>query len=202
MNIELYPSFWFTLIDLPIDSIHNFLLSDYASSKYTIVYDQVEVDKFYLENLHEKPELEFYGVLYYNPVNAPNKTIAIGNAGSWGTLSNYICKNLSSGNFQFDMNSEQSKIIRNTLLFNEKGKTLRSVQCLFSDEDNEWVFFQKGDPLWFENTTYYERQEVNTRLNKDILIEYCEKLGLQVRQDDFFRSDQKSLFVKHQVRKK
>jgi hypothetical protein len=197
MNIDNLASLWFTQIDLSIDKIFDFLGSDTVTAGYALQYENFEIDKYYLDNLHGKPSVEFLGALFYNPVASPAKTIVLGNAGSWGTLSNYICKKVSSWNYQFDMNDEKSKVPRNTLMFNESGRSLRFVQSMFSDEDDKWQFSEKGNPLWFEKTEYYARPEIHLRLNKDILVEYCEKLELSLKQDDFFRSEKKALFVKH-----
>ena len=202
MNISDFPNLWFTLIHVPVNKIYDFLISDHTTAKYNLQYQSIEIGNFYMDNLHNKPSRDFMGAIFYNPVNSPANTIVIGNAGSWGTLSNYICSKLNARNYQFDINDEKSNFPRNTLMANESGKSIRFVQSMFSDEDNEWIFTEKGQPLWFENTDYYNRKEIASRLNKEILEEYCEKLGLPIRQDDFFKSDLKSLFVKYETSKR
>jgi hypothetical protein len=203
MNIDTFPGLWFTQIDLPLGKIREFLATDYTTRGYALEYDKLEVDKFYLDELHEKPSVDFLAAIFYVPLVAPEKTIVLGNSGSWGTLSNYICKSLSCRNWQFDINDENSTTARNTLMVNDSGKSIRFVQTMFSDEDdNEWIFTAKGEPQWFETMEYYERKEIKLRLNKDILVEYCEKLQLPVREDDFFRTDSACVFVKHETTKR
>ena len=56
-------------------------------------------------------------------------------------------------------------------------------------QDPKWVFNNDGDVLPFENASYYERKRISDRINKDIIIEYCHKLKLDITNDDFWKSN-------------
>ena len=202
MNINELDNFWFTYINIPVDSISEFIINNEVARAYQIKYEYINVDEFYLNSLHLHSSLDFYAVLYFRPRISPEKTIAIGNAGSWGTLSNFICKHLSGRNIQFDINDSMSGVLRNTLICNESGKPMRFVQSLFSDEEDEWIFTEKGDPLEFEDLDNYLNPDVSARLNKSVLIKYCKNLDLNIENHDFFRSDEKVLYVRHEIKKK
>ncbi|ERI61321.1 hypothetical protein HMPREF1551_02720 [Capnocytophaga sp. oral taxon 863 str. F0517] len=57
----------------------------------------------------------------------------------------------------------------------------------------------KGDLLDFENPLYYKKKIIKERLNKDILIEYCYKNNLAVRDSSFFSSDKECMFIRRNI---
>jgi hypothetical protein len=50
------------------------------------------------------------------------------------------------------------------------------------------VFFDEGEPLWFENISYYKQRIKKNRLNKSIIIEYLKSLGWDVNNEIFWLS--------------
>lgn len=73
----------------------------------------------------------------------------------------------------------------------EKGEDKRVVYAM---KDPRWIFYQEGNPLPFENLDYYQNRYIKNRLNQAILLEYLEKLGFCILENDFWRSE-KALFV-------
>ena len=61
-------------------------------------------------------------------------------------------------------------------------------------KDPKWKFYCEGEIQPFEVKEFYERKIIKQRLNKEILISYCVKLGIDIREDSFWKSQQ-SLFV-------
>ena len=51
-------------------------------------------------------------------------------------------------------------------------------------KEDRWTFFQKGEPLPFENMEYYNNRRIKDRINFDIIKEYMLKLGI-----DFYKMD-------------
>lgn len=187
--------FWITQIDLPLDAIHAFLASgeERRSGTFDVLeYKPFEIADCYREHLSEPPKRKYYGALYYRPDAAPTKTLAIGNAGSWGTLSNYLCKKLSARNYQFNLNNDS----RCTFRVHENGKQIRAVIALLED-NNKWQFTEVGSPLPFEDLAHYRKRKNREKLTTPILETYCEKLGLPMNDEALYQSTLPAIFVKH-----
>ena len=59
------------------------------------------------------------------------------------------------------------------------------IYCEYSQErvvytlkEDRWMFYEQGVPLSFENTAYYTARQKKERLSKEIMMEYCESLGI------------------------
>jgi hypothetical protein len=74
----------------------------------------------------------------------------------------------------------------------DNRKTERVVQAY---KEDEWIFFQKGPAQSFENLDYYTRRLKRDRLNREIITEYMERLGIMIREDCFWQTDRPALFL-------
>lgn len=61
-------------------------------------------------------------------------------------------------------------------------------------QDPQWVFYEEGIKQWFENEHYYAERIKKKRLNKEILLFYCERLGFKITNPMFWESRQSVLF--------
>lgn len=67
----------------------------------------------------------------------------------------------------------------------------RALSC--SNRSGKWEFLQfnhenlGSSPEWFENPEYYDKRGARKKFNRDILIEYCERIGLDITNPDFYR---------------
>lgn len=69
--------------------------------------------------------------------------------------------------------------------FHHYAHNERHILCY---QDPKWVFYEEGDPLWFENTEYYTHGMTKKRLNKEIITKYLKSLGWNIDQEDFWMS--------------
>ncbi|GAB0170611.1 hypothetical protein LSPCS325_40480 [Lysinibacillus sp. CTST325] len=53
-------------------------------------------------------------------------------------------------------------------------------------KDGKWIFYSEGAPLFFEDEKNYKKRIKKERLTKQILIEYCNLLGLHVDENGFW----------------
>ena len=60
-------------------------------------------------------------------------------------------------------------------------------------KDPKWKFYCQGEVQPFEDEKLYQVRTIKQKLNKDILIAYCVKLGFDIRDDDFWESKQSIL---------
>ena len=189
-------SFTFAILDCDIIVIKNYL-EQQDIYKYRISYENIDVESFYFDNMYLQPIKGTAKGLFYNPVIAPNFTIVLGNGwGCWGSLCNNIASNLLINNIQIQINDddENPDQMRNQIVMREGAETIRVVQMLLGD-NNKMEFVQVGTPLWFENIEYYKKRKIKDRMNKNILMEYSAKIGLDLTDNNLFKSNQKSLYV-------
>jgi hypothetical protein len=193
MNVSKLDSFSFAIIDCSIIKIKQYLENHHYN--YRITYDNIGIEKFYFDTMYLQPIKGTAKGLFYNPDIASDLTIVLGNGrGSWGSLCNNISKNLLVDNIQIEINSENSDINRNQITMYDGKKIIRSVQSILGD-GNKMEFTQGGIPLWFENASYYKKRKIIDRINKEILIEYAYKLGIDLTNNDLFETNKKSLYV-------
>lgn len=75
----------------------------------------------------------------------------------------------------------------NELIYFNEGEMRRIVRTM---TDPYWDFFEKGQPLWFEDVSLYSQRYKKDRLNRRILTDYCLKLGLDVDSPDFWKASE------------
>ena len=56
-------------------------------------------------------------------------------------------------------------------------------------QDPRWDFYEKGEPFPFEQTEKYKERIKKKRLTNDMILDYAEAMGYDVRNPDFWKSD-------------
>lgn len=59
--------------------------------------------------------------------------------------------------------------------------------------DPKWTFYCQGEALPFEDGRLYQRRIIKRRMNKNVLISYCARLGYDIAGDLFWKSSQSIL---------
>ena len=52
----------------------------------------------------------------------------------------------------------------------------------------KWQFFQKGNILPFEENAHYKKRRISDRLNNSIIEDYLKKNGININEEDFWKS--------------
>ena len=63
------------------------------------------------------------------------------------------------------------------------GTKKRYVLCY---QDPQWVFYEEGKPLEFEDVELYKSRMKKKRLNKEIILQYLKRLGWDVMNENFW----------------
>lgn len=108
----------------------------------------------------------------------------------WVTLGNKISNESSTFHYNFQLSKDENLI--NSFSLWENGANQRTVYTM---KDPKWTFFEKGIPLWFENTDNYKKRLIKDRLNHEILVSYCNLLGIDIFNNDFFQSDKDAIYL-------
>lgn len=66
------------------------------------------------------------------------------------------------------------------------GDSTRLVQVI--KDSHKWVFFEKGNILPFEESINYNKRRISDRLNNSIIEDYLKKNGIDINEEDFWKS--------------
>lgn len=157
------------------------------------IYKITEISDF---DLSEHPKEQYYNaprkIYLFSPLTNENQVVMVTNAqDGLNALTHHISSKLGIFSYNFSMSSKEDEEPKNELLLIENGKIKRVIQAM---KDEKWVFYQEGTMLDFENPDHYKKRMVKDRLNKEILIQYAQKIGFDVLNNDFWRS-KKALLV-------
>jgi len=201
MNINDFPSITFSYFDTTINKIDDFLrvfFKEKIENNKTII-SRVKSNEFKaLSECCLKAQQSYnigsYEALFYNPSICKDKTIMISNlTDGWFTLCNVISHNLECSYYLFTIDDRVSSEPSNS--FRYVNKDVERV--VYSMKDGKWIFYSEGVPLFFEDEKNYKKRIIKERLTKQILIEYCNLLGLRVDENGFWFPVTESLMVKN-----
>ncbi len=51
-------------------------------------------------------------------------------------------------------------------------------------KEDKWIFYEEGSPLDIEDENNYKNRIIKKRLNSDIIIEYLNKIGIDLWEID------------------
>lgn len=173
ININSHSIFKCTFFLCNIDVIKSFL----SEQSGFVLSDNFDIDYIHNEKYEYNPKASD------NPMNAAflaiddSITVMFPNlSDGWVTLVNFICNSLETEGVYCRIIDDINKEPCNYFTFYEKGKAVRTVYAM--KEGAKWVFYETGEPLWFENSEYYKAKLKKSRLNKSIMTEYLNRLKL------------------------
>lgn len=67
-----------------------------------------------------------------------------------------------------------------------KDNSMRMVRVM---QDPRWDFYEIGEPFPFEQTEKYKERIKKKRLTNDMILDYAEAMGYDVRNPEFWKSD-------------
>ncbi|WP_418983485.1 hypothetical protein [Alistipes sp.] len=67
--------------------------------------------------------------------------------------------------------------------------------------DNRWEFWEKGEPMAFEQTEKYNERIRRKRLTNDMVLDYVKALGWDLRDPRFWTSQRDACFIKTMMNK-
>ena len=128
-------------------------------------------------------------LILWSPVNAPGLTVFMPHlsAGDGYVLA------YAQSTFRFDVVSIRStaddckKDALNEFSAYSKGALLRFVRVM--SDNPGWDFYQKGEPLSFENLENYQLRLKRKRLQRSDVLAYVESWGAPITSAMFWRSD-------------
>ena len=172
-----------TLFPIDINTIKKYFISVIGEQ-----YSMRNIDNYtksirnYYNQQYNAPQVEF---LLFAPKSNPYTTIMFANIiDGYVNLVKYVSKQCDIEFYNISIFDGSQSQMMNSYHFHYYSKDReRHLLCY---QDPKWVFFDEGEPLWFENTSYYKQHIKKNRLNKNIIIEYLESLGWDVNNESFW----------------
>ncbi|UTC66187.1 MULTISPECIES: hypothetical protein [unclassified Treponema] len=195
--VKKFRYFSFSYIYLSINEIESILASLYrekiSAHKYLMYKNKFNTDLFYIET-PLKGGRHLWKAAFYTPkiINKPDNVVMFTNLEDGGiTLANRIAIEGKSSHITFSVsNIDEGK---NSFTYRDYQRQERVVMTL--KDNGKWIFFERGSKLWFENELFYKKRKITERFNSKILLEYCNTIGLDIINIDFWESNNDALFL-------
>ena len=191
MYINKFKYFTFTYLETSLGQVQKYIQERWGGDdKYRITCTPFQFDLYASSPPKGGAHLEkFY---FFTPKSCESKCIMFSNySDGLSSLIHVLTNDLKLKAYSFRISANNIPDALNEFSCIENGKTLRTVYAM---KDPKWKFYCEGEIQPFEEKEFYERKIIKQRLNKEILISYCVKLGIDIREDSFWKSQQ-SLFV-------
>lgn len=190
MYINKFKYFTFTYLDTPLEQVKKYILERWrGDDKYRITYTPFQFDLYDSSPPKGGAHLEkFY---FFTPKSCESKCIMFSNyPDGLSSLIYQITHFLKTRAYCFQISASDVPDAINAFSCIENGKELRTVYAM---KDPKWKFYSQGEIQPFEDTELYLQKMIKRRLDKDILVSYCVKLGIDIRDDHFWESVQSIL---------
>jgi hypothetical protein len=141
-------------------------------------------------NIQKGSALPPVGAFYYSCVN-DNKLIFVSNlSDGWDSLLYCITEANHSSYLSFRILSGAYPLVE--MSFIDSGETVRLVRAM---KEDKWLFYEKGDLLWFEDKEQYNKKRIRDRVTYDLLLSYAKKNDIDFTSSNFFKTKKESLWV-------
>lgn len=134
--------------------------------------------------------------IIWQPLNQKNDCIAIVNSfqDGWSGFVEGFCKRNNLEYIYISFSNNQ-RLYSDFAIFHcynsDKERTVHAISDV-----GKWEFFQKGETLSFENEAYYKKRSISNRLNEEILLEYLQKMGVDLSGQDFWQAKSDSFLFR------
>jgi hypothetical protein len=187
---QLYDFFQISIIEDSIDNvIKNFttILSDSKLTKENLAnldFNNVCSERTIPYNPTKRK------FILFEPASNPGTTVFFPNlTDGWYTLLyNYTRlykKNVFKAGFTTNATMPYPAYFFKYFYIDNNNLIERSVHAI---KEDKWVFFANSVPLTIEDPTNYSKRKIVDRLNNNIILDYLQKAGYDLRSDTFFET--------------
>ena len=173
------------LINADIETVKQKLLSLSAFNSFQVLYkkrDNGQTDIYNLLTPQYLPnQIRF---ILFEPIGNPGTTICYTNmSNGWGEVFDGNSQSLGFKVYHCRICDEQMDAYHFACF---DGLQKRYLLCY---QDPQWVFYEEGEPLKFENVELYKSRLKKNRLNKEILLQYLNCLGWNIMDENFWHTN-------------
>lgn len=186
MLIEQFSYFTFSCFQCPLEDIVKTLSANFLENgKRKLSLKPFMFDLY--NNSPLKGGAHFEKAYFFVPAINRNISVMYSNySDGWNTLARWLSSKIQCDCYNFQITNIDSSDSMNSFNFIQNGADVRTVYAM---KDSKWIFYENGIIQWFEDESYYKRKLIKNRLNKDILLSYCVKLGFVITEANFWKSE-------------
>ena len=157
-------------------------------NNYNLFYDKLNIEK---DIIVKRGGAHFPKAAFFKPKLADIIVQYSNYEDGLNSLSCHISDNLNAPFYQFSFSNPDHLDKKFSLQRYANGEISRVVYTM---QDPKWKFHEQGEILSLEDITNYEKKRIPARLNKEIIIEYCARLGFEITNNNFWESAEPALF--------
>ena len=126
-------------------------------------------------------------VSIWEPKSKPGSSVFVANIQDgwsslvWGVATRF---SLTCVNIRISSLEDEWPIVEFTYF--EKGCEKRIIRVM--KDDPKWGFFESGETLSFEDTSYYQKRRIRDRFPRHLLLQYLMKLDWNTEEKTFWQS--------------
>ena len=188
-------SFCFSMIACGVNDIYDILAREGHYKK--IMYVEVDVGEIFFEEIYHLNGKSIDKGLIFKPDITKDFVIILGSGRDFlESLSKRLSYHIGINFILMELNTEKSDNKKNgfTIYDGITSKKVREVAS-FENSFGKMKFTEAGEPMYFENPEYYKREKATDKINKEIILEYVNKIGVDIGNDKIFETSKKCIFI-------
>lgn len=180
----LFTYYTFSCFNCNFDDITDALDAEYAANdKWRMLQKPFTFDLYQGE---PRPGGAHFPMAYFYIPKVSSCCVMFSNyADGLATMAYWMSIKVRCQCYNFRITNADTPYSTNSFEYINCGECVRTACAM---QDPRWVFYSKGDTLWFENEALYANKLIKRRLNSTILTKYCLKLGFNITNPNFWES--------------
>lgn len=140
-----------------------------------------------ISEIERKSDNKFVDVLIWKPKSADSDLVVFftNMSDGWYTLLYNYARTFNEEIISVKFSHEKAKYPVYSFEC-KKGEEQRLIRSM--KEWDKWEFVEKGDIRDFENAKNYKRRRIADRINNEIIVDYLNKNGINIEQEEFWTS--------------
>lgn len=178
MDLNVTLTFFPYDIEYVKDNFISIIGSEYKVYQY--YGDKSVINEYYIQQ-YNAPCTQF--ILYASKSN-PHTTILYANIiDGYDKLINFVAKKCEMDYYKISIYDGTSQMMEAYHFHYYSSTKCRHILCY---KDPQWVFYEEGKPLEFEDVELYKLRLKKKRLNKEIILQYLNCLGWNMLNENFW----------------
>ena len=141
------------------------------------------INEYYIQQ-YNAPKQQF---VLFSPKSNPHTTIMYANImDGYVNLIEFVAEKCGMEYYNISICDGTSQMMEAYHFHYYSSAGCRHILCY---QDPQWVFYEEGEPLEFENVELYKLRLKKKRLNKEIILQYLNHLGWNLWDENFWHTE-------------
>ena len=178
INNDLALTFFPVGIECVKDSFMSALDKEYKVQ--SVVEHNGKLINYYIQQ-YNAPRVQF---ILFAPKSNPHTTVMLANImDGYINLVNFVSKKCGLEYYNVRISNGTSQMAEAYHFHYYSSSRARHLLCY---QDPQWVFYEDGEPLEFEDVELYKSRLKKNRMNREIILQYLKRLGWDIVNENFW----------------